>query len=204
MTEELEQETNKQTKIFIVLGAVIFVLILGFVFFGMKKEEPKRNIVEYNYFKFEETGGLWKTNIQLDKQLFEAMFRFNPPQTENVTITGDFTGFRKTPIYITFDPDIESEKFKYLALAASELSLNVIRALNFSVEAACTKNETDACQNRSIKTCADNESVIYLVAENPTQITLNQSCITLSGEEMELLKSVDRLLFQWYKIMKTT
>ncbi|MBW2969929.1 hypothetical protein KY319_02275 [Candidatus Woesearchaeota archaeon] len=201
---ELEPKTNTQTKIFIAAGAIMFALIILFVLFGMKKEEPKRNIVEYNYFKFEETGGLWKTNIQLDDQLFEAMFRYNPKQVENVTITGNFTGFRKTPIYITFDPDVESDKFKYLALAASELSLNVIRALNFTVEAACTKNETEACQNRSIITCADNKSVIYLVAEGPTQITLNQSCITLNGEQLELLKSVDRLLFQWYKIMKTT
>lgn len=199
--EELEKKLNKPSIIFIVVCVIVFALILFFLVFGLKKPEFKPNIVEYNYYNFEEVGGLWQTNIQLDKQLFEAIFRFNPKQVENVSIVGNFTGFRTSPIYITFDPDVNSDKFKYLALAASELSLHVVRALNFTVEAACTKNETDACLNRPIVTCADNASVIYLLAESPMQISLNNSCVVLSGDGFDLLKSVDRLLFQWYKVM---
>ena len=205
MNEEITEEPkglNKPTLYFLVIGTILFALILVFSLGQWKKETPKANIVEYNYYKFEEVGGLWQTNIQLDDQLFEAIFRFNPKQAENVSVKGNFTGFKKSPIYITFDPDVNKKEFTYLALAASELTLNVVRALNFTVEAACTKNETDTCIDRPIITCADNASVIYLVSDAPTQITLDEDCITLSGEGMELLRSVDRLLFQWYKIIR--
>lgn len=198
--EELEKKLNKQSVIFIVVCVIVLALILFFLVYGLKKPEFKPDVVEYNYYSFEEVGGLWQTNIQLGEQLYELIFRFNPVQVENVSIVGNFTGFRTAPIYITFDPDVNSEKFKYLALAASELSLHVVRALNFTVEAACTKNETDACLNRPIVTCADNASVIYLLSESPMQISLNNSCVVLSGDGFDLLKSVDRLLFQWYKI----
>ncbi len=209
MTEEIAQEdvpedTKKPTMIFIVVGGIILIAILGFVFFGMKGAPPPSTaVVEYNYFKFEEVGGLWQTNIQLDNQVYEGLFRFNPEQVGDVYISGNFSGFKNSPIYITFDPDADKEQFKYLALASSELSLHIVRGLNFTVVGACTKNETDACVERPIVTCDDvDKSVIYLVAEAPTQITLNDHCVRLSGLDMDLLKSVDRLLFQWYKIMK--
>lgn len=199
--EENPPPTNKITIIFGIIIIAVLIGVLGYILFGVKIEPPKAKTVEYNYFKFEEVGGLWQTNIQLDEQPYEAIFRFNPEQVENVTITGNFTGFKKEPIYITFDPDVNKDKFKYLALAASEMTLHIVRALNFTVEAACTKNETEACINRTIVSCGDDASVIYIVSDEPTEITLNNSCIKLSGQGMELLKSVDRMLFQWYKIM---
>ena len=202
MSEEVPPDTKKPTKIFMIVGGIILILILVFIF-GMKRTAPPgTNTVEYNYFKFEEIGGLWQTRVQLDNQVYEGAFRFNPTQVEDVYITGTFSGL-KSPIYITFDPDAEESEFKYLALASSELSLHIVRGLNFTVVGACTKNETEACLDRPIVTCDDvNESVIYLAAESPTQITLDNHCVKLSGLEMDLLKSVDRLLFQWYKIMK--
>lgn len=192
---------NKQTQNFLIGLAAIIVLALLVIFYAIPKSAPPdTTTVDYNYFTFTQVGGLWETNIELNNQLYSAIFRYNPKQVEDVYITGNFSGFKKDPIYITFDPDAEKEEFPYLALATTELSLHLIRALNFSVEAACTKNETDACTDRPIITCDSNESVIYLIAKAPTQITLNGNCVTLSGEGMDLLKSVDRLLFQWYKI----
>lgn len=202
MTEEFP-DTKKPTKIFIIVGVVALIAFLGFVLFGMKGELPQTSAVEYNYFKFEEIGGLWQTNIQLENQVYEGTFRFNPTQVEDVYISGNFSGFQSSPIYITFDPDAGKDQFKYLALASAELTLHVVRGLNFTVVGACTKNETDACFERPIVTCDDvDKSVIYLKSEAPAQITLSSHCIVLNGNEMDLLKSVDRLLFQWYKIMK--
>ena len=202
MTEEVPPETNKHTKYFLIIGGIVFAIILYFLLFGFPGKEPEAVTIEYNYFTFKEVGGLWQTNIQLEGKLYEAVFRFNPEQVEDVYISGNFTGFTKEPVYITFDPTVDSEQFKYLALAASELTLNMVRALNVSVEAACTKNETDACKGVPIITCEDDESVIYLVPLPPTQLTLSGSCMTLNGEGMELLKSADRMLFQWYKIIR--
>ncbi len=203
MNDESENpDTRKPTKYFLIIASIVLVAILIFLIFGFRRETPA-NTVTYKYFTFEEVGGLWQTNIQLGDQLYEAIFRFNPEQVQDVYVTGNFSGFRNQPVYITFDPDADEEQFKYLALAASELSLHLVRALNVTVEAACTKNITEVCANRAIVTCADTDkSVMYLVALAPTQITMGNSCVTLNGEGLELLKSVDRLLFQWYKIIQ--
>ncbi len=201
MTEEVPQ-LNRETKIFYVIGTILFVAVLLFLLFGLKGREPETETVEYNYFTFEEIGGLWETRIDLDNKPYQATFRYNPKQVEDVSVAGNFSGFRKLPIYITFDPEADKEEYKYLALAASELTLNIVRALNFTVEAACTKNITDACADRPIITCKDDASVIYLIPKAPTQVTLEGNCVTLSGNSFDLLKSVDRMLFQWYKIMK--
>lgn len=194
--------TNKQTKIFIIIAAVFILGLMWFLIFGLH-EEPEPNTVEYNYFVFEEIGGHWQTTITLDGQLYDASFRFNPEQVEDVNISGNFSGFKEAPIYITFDPDVEPEKFKYLALATSELSLHIIRALNFSVQAACTKNETDACVDRPIVTCDDpDKDVIYVQSEAPAEIVLDNRCVTVRGAEFDIVRSADRLLYQWYKIMR--
>ena len=204
MTEESEvPSTNRPTKIFAIIAIIIFVIVLGFILFGIPKKE-KSNTLEYNFFTFEEVGGLWQTEIQIKNQPYLAVFRFNPEQVEDVRMEGELSSFRTQPVYITFDPDIENkDDFKYLALASSELSLHLIRALNLTLEGACTKNLTDACINRSIVTCDDQDkSVIYLAANPPPQITLKGHCIILNGEGMDLLKSVDKLLYHWYKIIE--
>lgn len=183
-----------------VIFAAAILIFLGSIF--LWKPDLSNRQVEYNYFVFEELGGLWETSIVRDGKPYSAIFRFNPEQVEDVYITGNFSGFKKKPIYLTFDPNASKKDFKYLTLAASELSLHLVRGLDYEVAAACTTNETDACQDRSVITCDADESVIYIVPKAPTQITLKDDCVVLSGENFELLKSVDRLLFQWYKIMR--
>lgn len=195
-------KANNTTRNFIIISLTLLVLVFLLIVFGLKSApKAELNTMTYNFFTFEEIGGFWETDIQLDDQLYRAAFRFNPKQVEDVEIRGNFTGFKTEPIYITFDPDVEREEFKYLALATTELSLHLIRALNYSVEAACTKNLTEACRDRPIVNCGDNASVIYIVSKPPTQISLEGSCVKLSGDGFNLVRSVDRLLYQWYKIM---
>lgn len=205
MTEENpaeEKSKQKATTYFLVVALIVIIIILGYILFGVKPKPPAPNTVEYSYFTFTEVGGLWQTEVQLAHTVYQAIFRFNPKQVEDVYVTGKL-GNLSRQIYITFDPVQQKEDYKYLALAGSELSLHLVRALEKNVTAACTSNETDACIDRTIVKCGDQgKSVIYLNPYPPTQITLNGTCVTLQGEKMELLKSVDRLLFQWYKIMR--
>ncbi|HLF55180.1 MAG TPA: hypothetical protein VI612_05695 [Candidatus Nanoarchaeia archaeon] len=202
MSEEpTQEEKTKYTTYFIVGTIIVLIAFLGYTFFVYKPAPIETETVEYSYFTFTYVQGLWQTSIQLDKQVYDAVFRFNPKQVEDVYITGQLGNFTQ-PVYITFDPVQDKEAYKYLALASSELSLHLIRALEKEVISACTSNETAACQDRPIVTCEKGKNVIYLNPLPPTQINLNNTCITLQGHEMELLKSVDRLLYQWYKIMR--
>lgn len=195
---------NKQTKTFITITALVFIAIFAFILFGLKETPEERgDVVEYNYFTFTRSGPNWETQIERDNKVYLASFRYNPKDTEDVYITGNFTGFEYVPLYITFDPDSEQDDFKYLALTSTELSLHLIRGLGYNVSAACTKNETQACTDRPIVRCGDEgKSVIYIVNKAPTQITLKDNCIVLSGEGLELVRAADRLIFQWYKIMR--
>jgi len=204
MTEEQQTEpaqSSKATTYFLVIALIVIIAVLGYIFFGVKLVQPEPEKIEYSYFTFTEVGGLWQTNIQLKDRLYDAVFRFNPKQVEEVYVTGQLENLTG-PVYITFDPVQQEDDYKYLALASSELSLHLVRALEKEVIAACTSNETDACLERPVVTCSDQDkSVIYLNTYPPTQITLNGTCVMLQGEKMELLKSVDRLLFQWYRVM---
>lgn len=192
--------------VFYIVSLALLFLIIGAIlsvhFFV--PEKPRFESVEYNYFTFVNVSGFWETDIKLGRQLYRGTFRFNPFEVENVSINGTFSSsaFNRPPLYLTFDPSSDPESFKYQALALSELSLHLVRALNISVEGACTKNDTDACLNRSIVSCeTPNVSVIYVVPEGEPSIVLDNRCITLYGREFGLVKAVDRLLYQWYNII---
>lgn len=192
--------TNKQTKVFIATAAIVLIGLLVFFFFGIQRA-PKVNQVEYNYFTFTEREGLWETEIQMKDQPYLAVFRFNPSQVEDVNVSGSFGGFKRGPVYITFDPNATENQFKYLALGATELSLHMIRGLNLTVESACTENVTQACEGRPIVKCGEDKNVLYMVPNGSASVVLGERCITVSGSGFDLLKSIDRVLYQWYKIM---
>jgi len=198
---------SNSTTVFYVCAAIavfaFFAVIFGLKYFADDSPAPLQT-VEYNYFTFYNVSGFWETDILLGKQIYRGTFRFNPLEVENVSIEGNLSkGFNSPPVFITFDPTSNPESFKYQALAVTELSLHMVRALNVSVEGACTKNETDACIERSIVSCDSlNASVIYVVPEGEPKIVLDNRCITLYGSDFGLVKSADRLLYQWYKIIK--
>lgn len=198
-------EQNPVSIFYIVAGVVILAIFA--VIFSLQylvDDTPVVQKVEYNYFTFYNVSGFWDVDIKLGEQVYRGTFRFNPLELENVSINGSLSkSFNTPPVFITFDPTSNPDSFKYQALAVTELSLNLVRALNVSVEGACTKNETDACVDRPIVSCDTlNASVIYIVPEGEPKIVLNNRCVTLYGSEFGLVKSADRLIYQWYKIMK--
>lgn len=203
----MSEELSKQTKIFITLGALAiaaFILFAGYMI--MKPEVIEKETLEYNYFTFEEEQGMWKTTIQKGEQPYELVLRFNPYEVENITYEGNLTPewFMNPPIYITFDPDTEPEQMKYLALAASEVGLSLVRGIGVNISAACTKNITEDCMNQTIVACNDTDkSVIYLKIGEPNRLFIENNCVTLQGKDFGILKSVDRLLYEWYGIIRT-
>lgn len=197
-----EAPLNKQSKIFAAVAIIAIFGIALFIIFGLKTPPPQPPSIDYNYFNFTEVEGLWETTVEVKGQPVLATFRFNPEQVADVPLNGNRTALGE-PLYLTFDPESPKESYKYLALANTELALHLIRAFNITVESACTKNVTDACADRPIIDCnTKNASVIKLIPAPPAQITLQDNCVILSGQDLDLLKSVDRLLFKWYSIMR--
>ncbi len=205
--QEENKEDNTSNKNFYIAITTIFILTIG-IFFGAKYlfSLTKTDKIIYNNFVFTKLDDAWHTQWQGNNgRLYLISMRNNPYEVENVQIIGKLNeSFNHNPtIYITFDPLAKEEEFQYIALAESELLLNLMQALNKNINISCITNQTEACYNSPIVTCDDlSKSVIYLKSDGPTQILLNNSCIIIQGEDKELARATERVLYQWYKIMK--
>ncbi len=187
----------------ILVGILALIVVAIFVAKQFYKPRSPYPTLTYNNFKFEQIEGMWYTQWQRDGQVYNIGLRYNPQEVETVPVRGGLNDtFKQQPFYVTFDPDEESENFKYLALGVAELGLNIVRGMGMQFVSACTKNISDACIAHPIVTCDDDDkAVIYLRTMNESRVRLDGNCLTLEGKELDLLKAVDRVLYHFYKIM---
>jgi hypothetical protein len=218
-SEDLMPKEARKSGFFLVVVILVILMILLGMFVWIRMDNPLRqktidevidetlkghvteNNFLYNNYAFVNAQNMWYTRWQKGGSLYTIPLRFNPRQVENVTIEGELDkGFDPARLYIAFDP--RQETFKYVALAAGELSINLARALDANPVAACLVNETAACIGRPIVSCQDSDKAVILLREaNETAVLLRGNCMILQGPEMDLLKSVDRVLYIWYGIM---
>ena len=201
-------EQEEQYGKFFVLGTVLFVLlVLIAILFGLKYVyKPSYPTITYNNFEFQQKDKFWHTLWQRNDNVYTISLRFNPEEVRDVQITGVLNGTFNTrkKIYVTFDPLSEQDQFKYLAVGASELTVNMAGPLGKEIVAACTQNSTEACATRPIITCEGNErNVLLLKAEGTPRIELNNTCMILYGEGFDLIKSIDKMLYIWMQIIPT-
>jgi hypothetical protein len=221
MEEKNPEETSPEKESSKLLYIILAVIIIGFIILfsirfitgpkekavtidelhqkNIEGEETDINYV-YNGFSFVFVNGMWYTQVQKGNTVWDVPLHFGPKQVENVAITGTLDNdFSKKDVYITFDP--LGEDLQYVALSSAELSLSLTKGFGIFPIAACSKNETEACLDRPIKTCEDNNSVVYIRKANKTSVKLNGNCVILEGDNEGIVKATDRLLFKWYKII---
>lgn len=192
---------------------LIFLLVLALAFgaaytyrYYQNSQEYDELHREYNYYTFEKASNEsthWKTTWMKGNQPYILSFRHWPGELEDIAIEGRLsTKFNNSrEIYITFDP--EDENLDYVAVSASELSLNLVKALGKKPVAACKVNKTSECATRPIIKCRNStEPVIYLKqADNPL-VKLSGNCMTIQGRDEELVMATERILYVWYGIME--
>jgi len=210
MEEPKEIEKAEGTNINKNLGITLFLILASFAAFflilpkilDMVTPDPYETVY-YNNFKFEKIDGLWYTQWQKGDNLYTIPLRYNPYEVEDVPIVGELTDeFNQPEVYIAFDPT--QGNFSILSIAAAELSLNLYKALLVQPIAACSVNDTDTCIDRPVisTNCTENDKPgIFIRDIGKPAILLEGKCIYLGGEGFDLLKSVDRLLYQWYGII---
>jgi len=199
------EKAEKGMQFVFILAIVTIILVIAGIL-GMKYILPKEKLetVTYNQFTFTKTAGSWFTQWQYNNELYTIPLRFNPYEVENISISGSlnaiFNSYNVT--YVTFDPT--DSNMAYVALAASELTINLAQVMGYNLSASCTTNETgaEACLNRTIAKCGDaNKAIIYLKEDNETKVTFNETCVTVQGRDIELVRAVDRVLYKVYGIM---
>ena len=225
--DENEIEDNSETveKPSISGKLITFIIIAIIIIFGIvfsinifKNKNPltmdelhKRNLegkesennYMYNGFSFVKFDGLWFTQIEKDGYIIDVTLRFGPKDVEDVPILIDLSliDAEKYPeIYMTINPFTNDPT--YQTLAAAELSLNLVNAMGINPIAACTKQDNNACLNRDIINCSyDFAPIIYLQENDEYGVYQNNTCYVVQGQGFNLLKSVDRFIYNMYGIM---
>jgi hypothetical protein len=206
--EKKQKISISKNAVVILLTIILLVAITVFVYKYLPKSQKQAELT-YNNFEFnKQPDGMWHTRWQRDKQVYDVSLRYSPLEVQNVSVQGGLNEtFFIQPFYLTFDPDSNSSNssnntdFKYLALAFSEIGLNVVRGMGGQVETACTKNISEVCEDHPIVTCDDDKAVFYMRIAPEPRVILGGNCLILEGNEFELIKAVDRVLYHFYQIM---
>ncbi len=199
----IEKEIDSSSKFliyFFIFLIVVFGGIIALRYFY--NTSPEVQSYSYNGFVFTNVTGLWYAEMEKagTKVIYNVPLHFGPLQLQNISIDKDvkkFNNYRQ--IYITFDPTTEG--LNYVALAASELSINLAQTLDITPIAACTKNETDACAKRPIINCSSDAPTIFLNPYGSLNISVYKNCIQLNGAGIDLIKATDRLLLTLFGVM---
>ena len=216
-----EEKSNDGKNILITVGIIIAIFALfmgGFKLYNhftadtvididqMHQENLDGDLNEeegyvYNGYSFISVDGLWWTEIMREDTRLKVPLHFGPKEVNHIEINGNLEkGFNLgNEVFIAIDPKVTN---KYYTLAISELSFNVVKGLKRIPVGSCIE-ESDSCDNRTIISCDNTRGkpVIELVLDNQTGIELQGTCIKLKGQEYDIVKAVDRLLYQWYGIM---
>ncbi len=221
---EQEEEKNESKYLLIMIGVIIGVLLLifgGVALYSKYSASHVQSIDDlhqknlekplgdgkgyvYNGFSFVNVDNLWWTELNKFGTRLKIPLHFGPREVEDIAVMGSLNNElfnRGDKVYIAIDPTVAD---KYYTLGISELSFNLVKGMDRGAIGSCTQANW-ACENRTIISCANNTQnlpVIELSLENQTGVFLDGSCIKVSGRGYNITKGVDRVLYQWYGIMK--
>jgi len=190
----------------IILFSVAFIYLYGN---QESKKDLERDFYNYNYYTFVKDNALWKTQVQAPgtNRLYTIAIHYGPLEVEGIKMVGRLSKkfIDADYAYITVDPAVNAEdrNQSQLSLAAAELSIIMVKAIDRTPIGACTENVTETCEHRPIIPCKfEGEPVIYLKNQGNASIIFNGDCIILSGQDEGIVRSVDRLLLYWLGIQR--
>ena len=217
--KKVKVASSGDSRFYVVIGVVVILfiaLILVILFLKGRtpvtlddyhdlnlqgKLDPEDGYV-YNGFSFVKVRNTRYTRLKRENtgQSYHVEVRYGPRDIEEVPISGDYLSlltFNNT--FVTFDP--AGKDFSHVALAAADLSMNMVRVFNMTPFAACTKNETAACVGRPIVHCGGSAPTIFIKEDPIPAVVAKGRCITIQGTDFDLVKAANRLLMAWYGIM---
>ena len=186
-TQSSEKSSLKPLLWIIVVLLLIFLILLFSRYF-LPSENPAKTVV-YNTYEFKKADGdvIWYTSWNRNNITHILPFRHTPFDVENIS-----QGIER----LLTDETLRKE------LSAKGIEQAKKFKLENSANGACSKNETLGCFDRPIVSCdTESASVIYLKKDPETKIILDGNCMTIQGNDNEIVRATDRILFQWYHII---
>ena len=216
-----KSKSDKMLIIGIGLIALLFIVIFGLRYFTQEQPEtiddlhelnlkgklkPEQGYLYKGVYSFVKFDDLWYTQLMSPKgtRFYNIQFRYDPREVEDINIGGwlDTELFNNaTEYYVTFNPT--GNDFSSVALAVGDFNTHMTKIFFKNPIAACDRNETEACGDRPIITCdGTDKMVLYVKEANNTRVYYDDNCIVVEGSGFELVKGVDRVLYDFYDIME--
>lgn len=226
--EELHKEPEEEPKkssdkgLIIAIAAIVLLFIAVLAFSIFNKEQPKtledmhvlnlkgklkpeQGYVYKGVYSFVILDGLWYTQLTSPKgsKIYSLALRYSPKDLKDIAIEGDLdTAFfdSKPEFFVTFNPT--GKEFSFIGLAVADFNTHMSKVFEKNPIAACDRNETEPCKNRPIVTCGDKDKLVLYVRESGKfRAYYNDNCIVVEGKGLDLVKGVDRVLYNLYNIM---
>ena len=180
ITSRRKQEKKQKRNQLIVGVAMILLLSLSIVGYGLGGKSIKQNKVIYNGQEFVEESGYWF--VEIGNLGFS--FRYNPNEIEEIdsdlNLLNDYSG---KPLYLSSE-DIESSSEIYRNLVDQNLIVS-------RMQLACLEGK-ECDDELPVKTCEDN-FIIIQVAET-TNVIQEDNCVFIEGKLEDLAKITDGFL----------
>ena len=219
--EEPKKSSEKILLISISVIILLFIAIFAYSYFykpqpktledlhilNLKgKLKPSQGYIYKGVYSFVTLDGLWYTQLTSPKgtKLYSLALRYSPNDLKDIVIEGtlDSQFFDKqTKFYNTFNP--VGKELPYVSLAIADFSTHMSRVFEKEPVGACDRNETEPCKTRPIVTCEDSDKLVLYVKESERfRVYYNNNCIVVEGNGLDLVKGVDRVLYNLYNIME--
>lgn len=170
------------------------------------KLKPGQGYVYKGVYSFVNFDGVWHTQLKSPKgtKVYSMALRYSPRDVENISVEGKLDkGFfdSKAEFFVTFNPT--GKDFSRVALAVADFDAHLAKVFEKMPIAACDRNETDVCKERPIVTCSDKDKlVLYIKEADRFRAYYNDNCIIVEGNGFDLVRGVDRVLYNLYGIME--
>ena len=218
-----EQPSKSSEKTLIISIAVIVLLLVSILAFSIfNKQQPKtieelyvlnlqgklkpsQGYVYKGVYSFIMLDNLWYTQLTSPKgtKLYSMALRYSPKDLKDIVIEGNLNKKffdEQSQFFVTFNPT--GKDFSSVGLAVADFNTHMSRVFEKKPIAACDRNETEPCSTRPIVTCEDsNKLVVYIRESDRLRAYYNNNCIVIEGKGLDLVKGVDRILYNLYNIM---
>ena len=218
-----EEPKNPQEKILLISIAVIALLFISILAYGKLHREqpqtledmhvlnlkgklkPQQGYVYKGVYSFVTLDNLWYTQLKSPKgtKIYSLALRYSPRDLEGIAIEGSLNKEffdRQNEFFNTFNPN--GKELQYVSVAIADFSTHMSSVFEKNPIAACDRNETEACKARPIVTCEDSGKLVLYVREAERfRVYYNNNCIVVEGNGLDLVKGVDRALYNLYGIM---
>ena len=219
--EEPKKSSDKALIISIAVIVLLFVFVIAFSILNKQqpkpledlhvlnlkgKLKPEQGYVYKGVYSFVKFDDFWYTDLNSPNgaNKYSMNFRYSPNDLKDIAIEGsldsDFFN-SKNEFYPTFNPT--GNELTHVQLAIADFDTHLAKVFEKNPIGSCDRNETEICKTRPIVTCEDKDKIVLYIKEAERfRVYYNDNCIVVEGSGFDLVKGVDRILYNLYNIME--